>query len=76
MVNNSVKRRAKRERIKPGGSSRSEFDRLRDGELVSWGPPELIQAFLEACRGEEGVRQVMRDGCSICGAGGRHDDLG
>ncbi len=72
MVNNSVNRRAKSKRVKPGVPFRSEFDRLVDGELVFDGPPELMQALLEEFGGIEGVRRMMRDACPICSACGQH----
>ncbi len=73
MVNNSVKRRAKSKGVKRGVPSRSEFDRLVDGELVFSGPPELMQALLDEFGGIEGVRRMMRDACPICSAGGQHE---
>jgi hypothetical protein len=73
MVNNSVKRRAKSKGVELGRSSRSEFDRLVDGELVFDCPPEFKQALLEEFGGIEGLRQMMRDACPICSAGGRHE---
>jgi hypothetical protein len=73
MVNNSVKRRAKGKGVKSGVSIRFEFDRMLDGELVFSGPPELMQALLEEYGGIEGLRQLMRDACPICSAGGQHE---
>ncbi len=45
-------------------------------DLVFFGPPELRAQYLERFGGIEGLRQLMRDACPICSAGGRHDQIG
>ncbi len=44
-------------------------------DMVFFGPPELRAVYLERFGGIEGLRQLMRDACPICSAGGHHDEL-
>ncbi len=44
-------------------------------DLVFFGPPGLRAEYLARFGGIQGLREMMRDACPICSAGGHHDEF-